>query len=110
MDGAAIGSSSMKLDRKRVPHTARPLRQAWRLHIRATPVRCPADFQEPRIWGVCMIAGGKGCYRQLSVNTQPDGLLSANANVRESVVMTMGRRYEMKPTFKRLSPGRGPTD
>jgi hypothetical protein len=60
MDGAAIGSSSMKLDSKRVPYTARPLRQAWRLHIRVTPVRCPADFLEPRIRGACMIAGGNG--------------------------------------------------
>ena len=23
----------------------------------------PAHFQEPRISGVCMIAGGKGCFR-----------------------------------------------
>ena len=24
-----------------------------------------SDIPEPRIWGVCMIAGGKGCYRHL---------------------------------------------
>jgi hypothetical protein len=54
MDGAVICSSSMKLDSKRALYAARPLRQAWRLHIRVTPVRCTADFPEPRIWGVCM--------------------------------------------------------
>jgi hypothetical protein len=52
MDSAAIGSSSMKLDSKRAPYAAGPLRQASRLHIRVTPVRCLADFPEPRIQGV----------------------------------------------------------
>jgi hypothetical protein len=52
MDGAVICSSSMKLDSKRALYAARPLRQAWRLHIRVTPVRCTADFPEPRILGV----------------------------------------------------------
>ena len=47
MDGAVICSSSMKLDSKRALYAARPLRQAWRLNIRVTPVRCTADFPEP---------------------------------------------------------------
>ena len=50
MDSAAIGSSSMKLDNKRAPYAAGPLRQASRLHMRVTPVRCLADFPEPRFW------------------------------------------------------------
>ena len=51
MDSAAIGSSSMKLDNKRAPYAAGPLRQASRLHMRVTPVRCLADFPEPRFRG-----------------------------------------------------------
>jgi len=49
MDGQrAMGSSSMKLDNKRAPYEAGPLRQASRLCIRVTPVRCLADIPEPR--------------------------------------------------------------
>jgi len=48
MDSAAMGSSSMKLDNKRAPYAAGPLRQKWCLHIRVTPVRCLADIPEPR--------------------------------------------------------------
>ena len=52
MDSAAMGSSSMKLDNKRAPYAAGPLRQASRLCIRVTPVRCLADIPEPRFWTV----------------------------------------------------------
>jgi hypothetical protein len=38
-----MGSSSMKLDNKRAPYAAGPLRQASRLYIRVTPVGCFAD-------------------------------------------------------------------
>ena len=48
MDSAAIGWSSMKLDNKRAPYAAGPLRQESRLCIRVTPVRCLADIPEPR--------------------------------------------------------------
>jgi hypothetical protein len=48
MDSAAIGWSSMKLDNKRAPYAAGPLRQTSRLHIRVTRVCCLADFPEPR--------------------------------------------------------------
>src|SRR5271157_3572016 len=48
MDSAAIGSSSMKLDNKRAPYAAGPLRQSSRLCIRVTMVRCLADIPEPR--------------------------------------------------------------
>jgi hypothetical protein len=51
MDSAAMGSSSMKLDNKRAPYAAGPLRQASRLCIRVTPVRCLADIPEPRYLG-----------------------------------------------------------
>jgi hypothetical protein len=72
----------------RVPSTSREARALRRFlsktgspfgaHIRAAPliffgirISCfrHADFPEPRISGVCMIAGGKGCYQQLLVNT-----------------------------------------
>ena len=69
MDSAAMGSSSMKLDNKRAPYAAGPLRQASRLCIRVTMVRCLADIPEPRIRGVCMIAGGIGCSQQLFRDT-----------------------------------------
>ena len=38
----------MKLDNKRAPYAAGPLRQASRLCIRVTMVRCLADIPEPR--------------------------------------------------------------
>jgi hypothetical protein len=36
----------------------------WRVRyaFAAFRVRRPAEFPEPRIWGVCMIAGGKGIF------------------------------------------------
>lgn len=47
MGGAVICSSSMKLDSKRALYAARPLRQAWRLHIVGAHVKVNKFEQTP---------------------------------------------------------------